>query len=272
MSSFTFLIIIAQSLSFGKRLVKKPFSGYSVSSEIGKGPNMIYVTADLHGISLNSFQALLKRSGFSSNDFLFILGDVIDRGEFGAELLLWLTAQPNMQLILGNHEAMLLCCSFLFEEVSNDSLDRLTVEQLQLFQNWLQNGGGPTLSGLKKLLKTDSSLLYGILDYLQDSPLYETISAGGRDFILVHSGLGGFHPQKPLTAYSPEELLWARPSLATLYYPNSLVVFGHTPTEYYGPAYKGAAIKTDTWICIDTGAALGMSPMVLRLDDLKEFY
>ena len=50
------------------------------------------------------------------------------------------------------------------------------------------------------------------------------------------------------------------------------MIFGHTPTFYYGEEYKGKAIVTDTWIDIDTGAAAGLSPMLLRLDDMKEFY
>ena len=48
---------------------------------------MIYAASDLHGCSVESFQALLDSAGFSEEDFLYILGDVIDRGEYGAELL-----------------------------------------------------------------------------------------------------------------------------------------------------------------------------------------
>ena len=116
---------------------------------------MIYVTSDLHGCDPLQFRALLDRAGFTDNDFLFVLGDVIDRGKYGAELLLWLTEQPNMQLILGNHEALLLACDFLFSEVTEDSLDALTAENLLLLENWMENGGSPTLAGLRKILKQD---------------------------------------------------------------------------------------------------------------------
>lgn len=60
---------------------------------------MVYVTSDLHGYPPEAFMKLLDRAGFTGDDFLFVLGDVIDRGEYGAELLLWLTEQPNVQLI-----------------------------------------------------------------------------------------------------------------------------------------------------------------------------
>ena len=31
-------------------------------------------------------------------------------------------------------------------------------------------------------------------------------------------------------------------------------------------------LVTDTWVDIDTGAACGGSPMLLRLDDMRPFY
>ena len=215
---------------------------------------------------------LLDRAGFTGDDFLFVLGDVIDRGEYGAELLLWLTEQPNVQLILGNHEAMLASCSFLFEEVTEKSLAKLTVDQMRLLETWVDNGALPTIAGLRKILRQDALLVEGILDYLQDAPLYECVEAGGNRFILVHSGLGNFHPNRPLDKYMPDELLWERPTPDTVYFPDATVIFGHTPTEFFGEQYRGRAIKTESWICIDTGAAMGNSPMILRLDDGKEFY
>lgn len=233
---------------------------------------MIYVTSDLHGCSPDAFRGLLERAGFTEEDFLFILGDVIDRGQHGAQLLLWLTEQPNIQLILGNHEALLLACDFLFREVSEESLSDLTTEHLLLLENWMENGGSPTLAGLRKLLRKDPDLVEGILDYLRDAPLYEQLRVGGRNYILVHSGLGNFRPDKDLDDYTAEELLMSRPKPDTAYWHNVTVVLGHTPTEYFSEASRDRAFRTPTWICIDTGAARGGSPMLLRLDDGKEFY
>lgn len=233
---------------------------------------MIYVTSDLHGCAPAVLQELLARADFTDDDYLFVLGDVIDRGSHGAELLLWLTQQPNVQLILGNHEALMLSCSFLFEEVTEESLERLTPRQFELAENWLRNGGSPTMAGLRKLLKRDPELVAGILDYLQDAPLWESVRVKGRKFILVHSGLGNFHPEKHLSDYTADELLFTRPDPDTLYFDDATVILGHTPTVFYGEAYRGRAMKTRDFICIDTGAALGESPMLLRLDDLREFY
>lgn len=233
---------------------------------------MIYVTSDLHGCHPGEFQRFLTQSGFGDDDFLFILGDVIDRGEYGAELLLWLTEQPNMQLILGNHEALLLACSFLFDEVTEESLEALNCEQLRLMEGWMKNGASPTIAGFRKLLRRDPELVAGILDYLQDAPLYEMLEIRGKKYVLVHAGLDNFHPARPMDDYAPDGLTWVRPDPDTRYFEDATVILGHTPTEYYGMEYRGRALHTDTWIDIDTGAAMGNNPMLLRLDDMREFY
>ena len=233
---------------------------------------MIYVSSDLHGCPLTEFEGLLNCAGFSDADYLFILGDVIDRGEYGADLLLWLTQQPNIQLILGNHEAMALACSFLFDEVTEDSLANLNVEKLALVENWIFNGGEPTIAGFRRLLRRDPELLTGILEYLREAPLYEDLTIGKKRFILVHAGLGNFHPDRPLSDYSPEELLMERPAPDDRYFPDAMVILGHTPTAYYGSRFRWRAMHTPTWCCIDTGAASGNKPMLLRLDDMAEFY
>ena len=39
----------------------------------------------------------------------------------------------------------------------------------------------------------------------------------------------------------------------------------------FGKEYKDTIIKTDTWMDIDMGAGFGEEPVLLRLDDMKEF-
>lgn len=234
---------------------------------------MIYVTSDLHGCSPETLQQLLDSAGFSGKDFLFVLGDVIDRGEYGAELLLWLTDQTNVQLILGNHESLMLACSFLFDEITEESLVTLESDNNpRMLQSWLKNGAAPTIIGLQKILHRDPELIQGILEYLREAPFYEDLTVNGRRFILVHGGLGNFHPDKGLEDYDPHDLIWERPSPDQRYFPDATVIFGHTPTVFFGEEYRHRALKTPDWICIDTGAAIGDTPMLLRLEDLKEFY
>jgi hypothetical protein len=56
------------------------------------------------------------------------------------------------------------------------------------------------------------------------------------------------------------------------YFDAVTTVLGHTPTGLYGSRHRGKMLQTDTWINIDTGAGSGMAPMLLRLDDMQEFY
>lgn len=111
---------------------------------------MTYTISDLHGYSLTEFKKLLKKSEFSDDDFLYILGDVIDRnGDGGVEMLCWLLEQPNVQLILGNHEAMLLSCAFVFDEITEESVANFTSEKMELLSNYMLNGGDVTLKALR---------------------------------------------------------------------------------------------------------------------------
>lgn len=230
---------------------------------------MIYVTSDLHGYPLEKFKALLGKAGFCDDDFCFVLGDVIDRGTEGIKTLLWLMNQPNFELLLGNHEAMMLACDFICDDITDDSIANLTSEKLATYTTWISNGGQKTLNELYALPKEERKYIF---EFLRDSSLYETVSAGDKDFLLTHSGLGSFDKNKKISEYSKFDLIWNRPNLNTRYFDDITTVFGHTPTQYYGREYEGKAIITDTWIDIDTGAACGGSPMLLRLDDLKEFY
>ena len=233
---------------------------------------MIYATSDLHGYPYKDFCKLLDKAKFSDDDFLFVLGDVIDRnGDGGAEMLRELMLMPNAELLMGNHEAMLLACRFIFDEVTDDLLDSLDADKLDVLQNWLYNGAEPTIHSLKKLYRKDKDELLNLISYIDEAPLYETVSLPNGDFLLTHSGLGNFAPRKPLSAYEAHDFLWHRPDINEKYFADVTTVFGHTPVWYYGKK-DGRMLRTETWIDIDTGAAGGGTPMLLRLDDLKEFY
>lgn len=234
---------------------------------------MIYVTSDLHGLPLKDLQALLKKAGFGPSDWLYILGDVVDRqNDGGVEILCWLLVQENAQLLLGNHEAMLLASEFLFQEITDESLARVGPDQLETLQLYLRNGGEVTLRALQKLAKKDPETTEEILDYLREAPLYETVEAGDQDFLLCHAGLDRFRPDKKLSEYTRDQWLWARPQLTDIYFPEFLTIFGHTPTQAFGSQYKGKILRTETWIDIDVGVPYGNPPALLRLEDLKEFY
>lgn len=234
---------------------------------------MIYVTSDLHGYPLHDFLQLLDKAKFSDSDDLIVLGDVIDRnGDGGIAMLRWMLQQVNVRMILGNHEAMLLSCRFLFDAITDESLAKFDQGKMELLSTWMMNGAEPTLKSLRELFREDEDTAWEIMDYLEEAPLYEVVDLPEKRYLLVHSGLGRFSKKKRLSEYTPDELLWNRPGINERYFQKTITVFGHTPTEYYGADYAGRMLKTPTWINIDTGAAFGNSPMLLRLDDEKPFY
>ena len=232
-----------------------------------------YAISDLHGFPVSGLLKLLDSAGFTDEDTLFIIGDVIDRNcDGGVEMLRHVMAQPNYEFILGNHEDMLLDCDFLFKDITEETTANLRPYDLTALQRYLRNGGGVTLENLYALRKESPEALNDILQFLRDAPHCGAVTAGGRDFLLVHGGLGGFSPDKKLDDYSTHDILWERPTLETRYFDDIITVFGHTPTLYYGNQYLGKVIFTPTWINIDTGAADRLPPALLRLDDLAVFY
>ena len=234
---------------------------------------MVFVTSDLHGRA-DCLKKLLDHVGFGEDEenWLYIIGDVIDRNDKGGvDILKWLLYQPNVQLILGNHEQMMLANRWVFEEIREDNVDSINSEKISLLSNWQYNGGECTI---KALQRETPETRQDILDYLDDCPMIEGVSINERNYLLVHSGLGNFAPEKRLRDYTPEELLWTRPDLETKYAPEKFtVILGHTPTGYYSPKYRNRMIKTESWWDIDTGAASENGrPMLLCLDTCKAYY
>lgn len=105
---------------------------------------MTYVTSDIHGDS-RRFHEMLKNIEFSSGDMLFVLGDVIDRGSDGIALLLEIMNTPNMVMLRGNHEHLMLQ---VIE--TGSSLHYLS---------WMNNGGGQTVEQYLNLSSKDRSSL-----------------------------------------------------------------------------------------------------------------
>ena len=163
----------------------------------------IYVTSDLHGYPLNKLHNKLGEIGFDFDDHLYILGDCIDRGSEGLQLLRWIMSQPNVTFLLGNHEAMLLDNRFLFDGDSIPSVLDLKGEQRNMYVVWTSNGGYQTLDQIQQF--TDAQIKH-IFKFLENSPLYKEIEVNDKKFILTHSGLGSFAPDKPLSEYSRFDL------------------------------------------------------------------
>ena len=234
---------------------------------------MIFVTSDIHGYPLDSFLGLLEKAGFSDSDQLYVIGDVIDRnGDGGVAMLRWMMKQENVTLLKGNHEQMMLECEFaLSTDVDLTNPRLVTFAQEFYLLRWHRNGCLKTLESLLKLRDEDPDELGKLVEYVKSAPLYMEVAVPMKRFVLVHGGLNGFDPGKGLDEYDEDDLLWTRPGTEERYWEDRMVILGHTPTQYIG-GERGKMFVTDTWIDIDTGAAGGGSPMLLRLDDMCPFY
>ena len=65
----------------------------------------------------------------------------------------------------------------------------------------------------------------------EEFTLEAKVRLNGKDYLLVHAGLGGFYPGKDMEDYSLKELIWDRAEYDIQYFPDKYVVTGHTPTQ-----------------------------------------
>lgn len=231
---------------------------------------MTYVMSDLHGM-YQKFLAMLRLIRFGAQDELYLLGDIVDRGEEPVRLLEAICERSNIIPLLGNHEVMAICLlRRLQTEISEESISTvLTKNTLYALSIYLENGGGTTLREFSKLPLQKRELL---LEYLESFLPYEAIDVGENSFVLVHAGLGNFKIQKKFSEYTLPELLEMRPDYTKQYFPqdNIYIVSGHTPTPFLHG--KPEIYRSDHNIVIDCGAAIGGRLACLRLEDMQEFY
>lgn len=129
---------------------------------------MIYCLSDLHGV-VRGYMKFVQEE-LRNEDTAYIVGDVLDRGTGGIEILLDIMKRPNVHLILGNHEYMMR--EALKENATYGALLR-----------WYKNGGRVTEKRFQKLsTKTQQE----ILDYLDNCPDHVDICVNDRWFHLVH--------------------------------------------------------------------------------------
>ena len=220
--------------------------------------------SDLHGEAA-LFHAMLEKIHFSKADSLYILGDVIDRGPDGIKLLQEIMNSPNITMLLGNHEYMMM---------QYYHPDATAIEILR----WNRNGNLPTKNRFQIL---DPSEQERIMAYLGSIPTHLEITVNSQCFYLVHAFPGE----------NVHDEVWVRPEKDT---PNPIegttLIIGHTPVLHMlGPkeerdGYKRDLINrgehptilhADGFIDIDCGCSYE-EPLktlgCLRLDDMAEFY
>jgi serine/threonine protein phosphatase 1 len=215
---------------------------------------------------------LLDEIKLKETDTLYILGDVLDRGPHPIQTLIKLMEMPNAICMVGNHELMALeCLEFLQKDITDISLEELDDKMVENIVTWQYNGAKTTIDEFCKL---DKNMRKNVIDYIKDFLIYEELTVGERDYLLVHAGLGNFAPEKEMEDYSLYELVWKRANYEEKYFDDIYVVTGHTPTQMIDQNPKpGFIYRKNNHIAIDCGAHYpGGRLAAICLDTGEEFY
>lgn len=231
---------------------------------------MLYVMSDIHGC-YDQYIKMLHQIGFGNGDTLYVLGDVVDRGDDGIKILWDMMHRNNVIPLLGNHEYMAYSvmkkCNV---ELTADNFHTLcTKETMEMYQKWMFNGGIPTI---QQFLKLDKAKRESITEYLGEFELYEELTVNENRFVLVHAGLNHFKESKPLHEYDIRDMIWEHCDYTRQYYKDQYLVTGHTPTFLIDEKYRGKIYRDQNNIAIDCGAVYGGSLGCICLNTLEEFY
>lgn len=238
---------------------------------MNKIENRTYVISDIHG-EYDMFVELLDLIKLKETDTLYILGDVLDRGPHPIRVLLRLMEMPNAVCIAGNHELMALkCLQFLCEGIADVSIEDLDEKMLDNLVTWQYNGSKSTIDEFRRLNQDKQQ---AVIKFISELLIYEELVVNGKEYLLVHAGLGNYSPEKDIEDYSLKELVWDRADYRRKYFDEIIVVTGHTPTQYIeGNPRPGYIYRKNNHIAIDCGCyAPGGRLAAICLDTGEEFY
>lgn len=218
----------------------------------------MYVMSDIHGC-YDKFIKMISLIDLKKEDELYILGDVLDRGEEPLKIIDYIITHKNIILLKGNHEKF-------FENY---------FESGETFF-WHKNGGEVTY---RKIIERGQAYEYMLYELIRKLPLVKVIDK----FILSHSGL--FFPlnydelslERLLELQDEDDYLWTRDYInSDIQFKDYKIICGHTPVQSITKNYEDVKIlHRKGHIFIDTGCVFenaGGRLSCLRLDDMKEFY
>lgn len=230
---------------------------------------MTYVLSDIHG-NLARFESVMNQINLQSDDTLYLLGDVVDRYPQGIKILRQIMKMPNVKMLMGNHEYMMLKaighCRDAADEKENTNWRQRRI--------WYNNGGHITHEWLKHVRKDIRAEVFA---FIRQLPTNFDVEVNGVKYKLVHGS-----PEENFMAYSwysreysslQEFCVWERWN-ETMPVPEGYVmIFGHTPTCHFQHKEPWSIWKSENAIGIDCGAGYPDGRLAcLRLDDMKEFY
>lgn len=201
------------------------------------------VIGDVHG-HYKGLMRLLEIIAPTSDDQVYFLGDLIDRGPQSSQVVDFVK-ESDYKCVLGNHEQMLL------NILTNG---HITTPALQA---WLYSGGQATVASYQQ-----ATIPPEHIEWFKGLPTY--IDLG--DVWLVHAGV---NPSIPLEKQTSDQLCWVREEFQSIdqpYFPDKLIIVGHTITFTLPDVAPGRLAQGHGWINIDTGAYHPRSGWLTGLD------
>jgi serine/threonine protein phosphatase 1 len=189
-----------------------------------------FVIGDVHG-QFKALMMLIDQIKLKTDDQLFFLGDLIDRGPQSAQVVDWVMRNGHICLC-GNHEQMCLEAFTMLDAP-------------HAWQGWLGNGGAKTLESYGGELIPDEHL-----NWMSQLPLYADLG----DVWLVHAGL---NPNLPIEHQGELEFCWIREPFHRMtepYFNDKVIITGHTITFVFPGVKPGQLAQGAGWLDIDTGA------------------
>lgn len=216
-------------------------------------PRQFFI-GDIHG-HYDGLRALWDLIDPDPTDQIYCVGDLIDRGPCSAAVVEFVRHHAA-GCVLGNHEQLLMDA---FGEREGRTLP------LSSLEGWLYSGGQATLNSYE----TDPALLEEHLIWLRQLPSY--IDLG--HLWLVHAGV---NPALPLAQQNSYEMCWIREtfhSSLTPFFPDKLIITGHTITFTFPSIQPGQVVAGKGWLDIDTGVYHPRSGWLTALDwDNQQVY
>lgn len=189
----------------------------------------IYACSDLHG-RLSAWNCI--KDYLYKDDVLYIIGDVIDRGEDSYKILEDIIQKPKQYILLqGNHEFMAAAA------IKHCMDENLMYSEVRL---WYHNGGEITFNQLKENHK---ELFYQ--EYFTNLPYSIELNVNNKHnkhIVLCHSGKHYCYSN----FCTIEDLVWNRSFIEVPWdntrkdLENTYIIHGHTPVGFLKSTYLQA--------------------------------
>lgn len=209
-------------------------------------PRQLFI-GDIHG-HYDGLRALWDLMAPDPSDQVYCVGDLIDRGPRSAEVVEFVRRYAT-ECVRGNHEQLLI------DALGEDKDEAL---HLSTLEGWLYSGGQATLNSYE----AHPGLLEDHLHWIRQRPSYVDLG----HLWLVHAGI---NPALPLQQQTPYDLCWIRDtfhSSKTPFFPDKVIITGHTITFTFPAIQPGQVVAGRGWIDIDTGAYHPRSGWLTGLD------